>query len=69
MSIDLTRISNIVFDGIDHNDYPKYTDAFIDSADYMEEDGTIRKLDEYELDYIQEHETMFLYDKLMDYLN
>jgi len=63
MKLDLTKIDNIEFDGIDHNDYPDYCDAYITSADY---DG-IPMSDE-QLDELNENSD-FVYEKLMDYLH
>ena len=44
-TMELDRISNIELGGIDHNDYPDFCDAFIESAEY---DGV--KLTDSELD-------------------
>lgn len=59
--IDYSKIDNIVFDGIDHTDSPKYCDAYIVSADYngipMTE-NEIEKLD-----------NSFIYKALQDYLH
>jgi len=63
MKLDYNKIDNIEFDGIDHNDYPDYCDAYITSADY---DG-IPMSDE-QLDELNENSD-FVYEKLMDYLN
>lgn len=38
-------LDNIELDGIDHNDHPKYCDAFISSADYNGETMTDDQLD------------------------
>jgi hypothetical protein len=63
MKLDYNKIDNIEFDGIDHNDYPDYCDAYITSADY---DG-IPMSDE-QLDELNENSD-FVYEKLMDYLH
>jgi hypothetical protein len=34
MAFDYKKISNVVVSDIDHKDFPDFTDAFIDSADY-----------------------------------
>ena len=39
-------IDNIVIDGIDNNDYPDFSDAFIISADYNGKTMTDEQLDE-----------------------
>lgn len=60
--IDKDKIDNIVFDGIDHDDFPDYCDAFICSADC---NG--RAMTEEELDALNDDRD-FVYEKLMDYL-
>lgn len=55
-------IDNIVFDGIDYNDYPKFCDAYIESCDY---DG--KKADEYQLDIINDNRD-FVHAELMEQL-
>ena len=61
--MDYSKIDNIVFDGIDHNDRPDYCDAYILSADYDGEEMTEEQLDELNED------RNFVYEKLHDYLN
>ncbi len=61
--MDYTKITNIEFDGIDHQDYPDYCDAFISSADYDGEEMTEEQLEE-----VNDNRE-FVYDKLMNYLN
>ncbi len=61
--MDLTKVSNIEFDGIDHKDYPDYADAYIVSADY---DGVEMTSDQ--IDELNEN-SEFVYDKLMEHLN
>jgi hypothetical protein len=60
---DTSKIDNIVFEGIDHNDYPDYVDAFIVSADY---DG--KPMDDIQLDELNE-DSEFVHEKLFDYLH
>jgi hypothetical protein len=55
-------IDNIEFEGIDHNDYPDYCDAYIISADY---DG--REMTEDEIEELND-DSGFVYDKLMNFL-
>lgn len=61
--IDHTKIDNIMFGGIDHNDYPDYCDAYILSADY---DGTPMTDDQ--MDELNE-DRYFVYEKLWNFLN
>ena len=65
MLLDLDKISNLTFDNVDHDDYPDYCDATIASGDY-EEEGEIRELTDDEIEWINENESMFVYEKLMD---
>ena len=60
--MNLTKINNIEFDGIDHNDYPDYCDAFIESADYDGKEMTEQELNELNNDRV------FVWEKLIDYL-
>jgi hypothetical protein len=60
--MDLKKVSNLIFDGIDHNDYPDFCDAFISSAYYDDISMT-----ETELDELNE-ESEFIHEKLFDYL-
>ena len=39
------NIDDITFDGIDHNDYPDYCDAYIDGAYYEGREMTQEELD------------------------
>lgn len=45
--MDLKKVDNIHIDGIDHSDYPDYSDAYISSADF---DG--RQMTEIESEYL-----------------
>jgi hypothetical protein len=56
------KITNIVFDGINHNDYPHYCDAFIVSADWA---GL--EMNEEELEKLNE-DREFVLKELMKYL-
>ena len=60
--MDLTKINNIEFDGIDHEDHPDYCDVYISSADY---NG--KEMNEQELEELNDDRD-FVYDKLWDYL-
>jgi hypothetical protein len=55
-------IDNIEFEGINHNDYPDYCDAYIISAEY---DG--REMTEEEIEELN-NDLSFVYEKLMDFL-
>jgi len=60
--MDYSKIDNITFEGIQFNDYPEFTDAFIDTANY---EG--RKMTNAELDEINE-DSEYVYQELMKYL-
>lgn len=61
-----SNVSDLVFDGIDHADAPKYVDAYVTSGWYN--DGN-RELTEDELEYITDHPEDFdLYEKLLEQL-
>ena len=55
-------IDNIEFDGIDHNDYPDYCDAYIVACEIDGVEATEEQLNELNED------SSFVYEKLMDYL-
>ena len=56
------KLENIEFDGIDHDDYPDFCDAFIS---YAEING--KPLTDKELDLLND-DTDFVYELLMEYL-
>lgn len=56
-------IDNIVFENVDKNDHPDYSDAFIS---YAERDGV--SLSDEELDELNQ-DSSFVYEKLMEVLN
>lgn len=60
--LDYSLIDNIEFDGIDHQDYPDYCDAYIVYAEY---DG--REMTDEELELIND-DASFVYESLMSYL-
>ena len=45
MKLNYKLIDNVSVDGIDHNDYPDFSDAFIESADYDGKPMTEEMLD------------------------
>lgn len=45
MNIDLKKVDNIVFDGINHSDHPDYSDSYIVSADYNGEPMTDEQIE------------------------
>lgn len=61
-NLDYKKISNIKFEGIDHNDYPDYCDTYIASAEY---DG--KEMTEEQIEFINE-DRGYVYERLMDHL-
>ena len=55
-------IEDITFNGIDHNDYPDYSNAYIDSAFYNNKEMTQEQLEEINED------REFVLKQLMDHL-
>ena len=60
--MDYSLITNIVFDGIDHSDYPDYSDAYIVEADYDGVPMTYDQLDTLNNDF------EFVYNRLIEHL-
>ena len=61
--MDVTKITNIEIEGIDHTDHPDYCDAFIASADY---DGV--PMSEWQLDNLNERYADFVYDAVLNFI-
>ena len=57
-----SKIENMVIEGLDWNDYPKFCDAYIASAEF---EG--RQLDDSELDALNENSD-FLQECIADYI-
>ena len=60
--IDLSRVDDIKFSGVDNTDYPDYSDAFIESATYRGREMTQREIDE-----LMDNYREFVYQKLMEF--
>ncbi|NQW35436.1 MAG: hypothetical protein HQ471_00375 [Flavobacteriales bacterium] len=63
IKIDVSKLTDLEFDGIDMNDYPDFVDAFLSNAYYIDRDLT----DE-ELDYINDNEYEFVNENAYDSL-
>jgi hypothetical protein len=61
MSLDYDKITDIVFAGIDHSDYPDYVDAYIESAKYNGEEMTEEQLNNLDSEWINEQLFNYLY--------
>tara|TARA_B100000809_G_C14741848_1_gene388885 strand:- start:168 stop:353 length:186 start_codon:yes stop_codon:yes gene_type:complete len=60
--MDLLKVRNIEFDGIDQKDYPDYCGAYIISAEYDGKGMTDEQIEELSDD------SNFFHEALMDYL-
>lgn len=60
--IQLDKIEDIVFSGIDNEDYPDYSDAFVESATYHG-----REMSQDELEDLMENYPEWVYNQLMEY--
>lgn len=57
IKLDYSKISNVFVGGIDHEDYPDFCDAYIESADYENREMTEEELEILNEDgcFISEH--------------
>lgn len=59
--IDFNKVDNMSWEGIDHKDYPDYTDAFISECDYDGKPATDEQLEiindnsDYKYEMLWEH--------------
>lgn len=60
--MELSKIENVVIEGLDWNDYPKFCDAYIAEAEF---EG--RQLDDLELDALNENND-FVQECIADYI-
>ena len=61
MNIDIKKIDNMEFEGVDFKDYPDFVDAFLVAADY---DG--KEMTEEQIDYINDEYHEFVYEQVYD---
>jgi hypothetical protein len=61
MQLNLSKIENMEFEGVDTSDYPDFVDAFLVSADI---DG--RELTEEEVDYLNDEHYEFVNESVFD---
>lgn len=59
--IDVTKVRDLEFDGVDHSDAPDYSDVFATVAYW--DDG--RELTEEELDELNDKHSDFVYEKFI----
>ena len=61
MNIDIKKIDNMEFEGVDFRDYPDFVDAFLVAADY---DG--KEMTEEQIDYINDEHYDFVNEQVYD---
>ena len=61
--IDVKKIDNIVWGGIDHKDWPDFSDAYIEAANY---EG--RPMTDEELDRLNDYYSDWVHFKLLNHL-
>jgi len=61
MKLDLSKISNIEVENVNHRDYPDYCDAFISNADYKGKLMTENQLEE-----LNNNHSQFVYEKVIE---
>jgi hypothetical protein len=59
MKLDLNKVDNLEFDGIDFADYPDFVDAYLISADYNGKEMT-----EEQIDYINDEHYDFINEQV-----
>lgn len=59
MKLDLRKVENMEFEGVDFADYPDFVDAFLVAADY---DG--KELTEEQIDYINDEHYDFVNEQV-----
>ena len=64
MNIDFDKVEILEVDGINHNDYPKYCDAFISQANYNGKTMSDEMIDE-----INDNYPDFVYIQVMEQIN
>ena len=64
MKIDYNKIKVIEIDGINHYDYPEYSDAYISEASYNGEPMSNEMYDE-----LNDNHPDFVYKKVWEFLN
>ena len=63
MKINLKKIKEVELEGINTNDWPDFSDAFITKAEYEGRDMT-----EKEIEHVNDNYTDFVHDQVIDFL-
>ena len=61
MKLNLSKIDNMEFEGVDFKDYPDFVDAFLVAADYNGKEMT-----EEQIDYINDEHYDFVNEQVYD---
>jgi len=63
MNIDINKIDNMEFEGVDFRDYPDFVDAFLAAADY---DG--KEMTDEQIDYVNDTYYEFVNEQVYESL-
>ena len=69
IDLDLSKIKNIVIEGIDMADHPDFSDAFVASAEYEYAPREFRDLTQEEIDYLNENEDEWVWNQVWEQVN
>jgi hypothetical protein len=68
VNLDLDKIHDLEWEGVDGADSPDFVDAHITYASYEHQPNSFRDLTERELEWLCEEHSDWCYDKLLEYL-
>lgn len=68
INLDLSKIVDVEIDGIKRWDYPDFVDSYITKAYIDLGNKDFRELTEEELEYLNEREREFVYQKVVEYI-
>tara|TARA_R110002110_G_C13142962_1_gene689947 strand:+ start:135 stop:548 length:414 start_codon:yes stop_codon:yes gene_type:complete len=69
IELDINKVVDPEFDGIDGRDYPDFSDAYITTASYEVAPGEYRDLTEEEIDWVMDKHGDWFYENLMDWIH
>ena len=65
--MDTKKVMDVTLASVETSDYPDFSNAYIDSAWYENENGEIVEMNDKELDELNDDRD-FVYDQVMDFL-
>mgnify|MGYP000173799430 CR=1 FL=1 len=68
IELDINKVVDPEFDGIDGRDYPDFSDAYITAASYEVAPGEYRDLTDDEIDWVMDKHGDWFYENLMDWI-